>query len=105
MAVAELLGHRGCVNRLSWNESGTLLASVSDDTDLIIRKFSGDGPFSMATAAHVSTGHTNNIFGVAFLPDTNDTTLVTGAMDSMVRLHQVRESGAPPGPAAPPLAS
>lgn len=24
-------GHHGCVNRLNWNESGSLLASGSDD--------------------------------------------------------------------------
>lgn len=28
---AVLRGHRGCVNRLAWNEAGTLLASGSDD--------------------------------------------------------------------------
>ena len=38
MLAAELAGHRGCVNRLCWNSDGSLLASVSDDTDLIIRK-------------------------------------------------------------------
>ena len=26
-----LSGHRGCVNRLAWNEDGSLLASGSDD--------------------------------------------------------------------------
>ncbi len=26
-----LQGHEGCVNRLAWNEEGTLLASGSDD--------------------------------------------------------------------------
>ena len=31
-----LKGHRGCVNRLCWNEQGTLLASGSDDTRVIL---------------------------------------------------------------------
>jgi WD and tetratricopeptide repeat-containing protein 1 len=26
-----LQGHQGCVNRLAWNEDGSLLASASDD--------------------------------------------------------------------------
>lgn len=28
---AKLSGHEGCVNRLAWNEDGSLLASGSDD--------------------------------------------------------------------------
>lgn len=32
-----LIGHTGCVNRISWNASGTLLASGSDDLNVIIR--------------------------------------------------------------------
>jgi len=31
-----LEGHRGCVNRLSWNNTGTLLASGSDDTCIFL---------------------------------------------------------------------
>mmetsp|Transcript_17467 Transcript_17467/g.52245 ORF Transcript_17467/g.52245 Transcript_17467/m.52245 type:complete len:1232 (+) Transcript_17467:129-3824(+) len=37
MSVAsELSAHRGCVNRLCWNRSGSLLASVSDDLHLCL---------------------------------------------------------------------
>jgi len=32
-----LHGHTGCVNRLAWNEDGTLLASGSDDLTIIVR--------------------------------------------------------------------
>ena len=83
MIAAELHGHSGCVNRLAWNHDGSLLASVSDDTDLIIRKWepAKGGPFEMCSSVHLSTGHTSNIFGVAFLTESNDTALATGAMD------------------------
>ena len=32
----ELVGHRGCVNRLTWSEDGAVLASGSDDTDVYL---------------------------------------------------------------------
>ena len=31
MLESTLRGHSGCVNRLAWNDAGTLLASGSDD--------------------------------------------------------------------------
>ena len=39
------------------------------------------------------TGHRGNIFGVAFLPATNDSVIVSGAMDSEVRLHRLAPDG------------
>ncbi|KAL6504264.1 Protein ALTERED SEED GERMINATION 2 [Orobanche gracilis] len=30
----ELEGHRGCVNAISWNSSGSMLISGSDDTQV-----------------------------------------------------------------------
>lgn len=33
---AKLNGHQGCVNRLAWNEDGSLLASGSDDRQVCI---------------------------------------------------------------------
>jgi hypothetical protein len=32
---ATLRGHRGCVNRLAWSQDGTLLASGSDDRQVL----------------------------------------------------------------------
>jgi len=90
-------GHIGCVNRIAWNSSGTLLASGSDDTRLLIWKYENPS-LSRGTRKAVSkgclfdyqTGHTANMFGVKFLPQTNDEFVVTGAMDSEVRLHNIR---------------
>jgi WD40 repeat protein len=39
------------------------------------------------------TGHSRNIFGVSFLPESDDSRIVTGAMDSEVRLHTTTECG------------
>lgn len=57
----------GCVNRLSWNESGTTLASGSDDTTVCL--------FDVAAGTcrqQFPTGHTRNILGIKILPCTND---------------------------------
>lgn len=83
----ELRGHSGCVNRLAWNESGTLLASVSDDTNIMLWPFPKGEPYKVPTL------HTNNVFGISFLPQSNSSTLVTGSLDSCVSLHRIAEAG------------
>lgn len=35
-----LHGHAGCVNRLAWNEDGSMLASASDDLRVRLKLFS-----------------------------------------------------------------
>ena len=75
----ELKGHYGCVNRLEWNEDGTFLASVSDDTNIML------WPYPTGQAYMVSTLHEHNVFGIKFLPKTNSTVLVTGGMDNIVQ--------------------
>ncbi|CAM9676656.1 unnamed protein product, partial [Phaeothamnion confervicola] len=80
--INTLRGHTGCVNRIAWNEEGSLLATGSDDTRI--------GIFDYATGearALFETGHSRNIFGVRILPATGSTAIVTGAMDCEVRLH------------------
>ena len=88
---AELIGHYGCVNRLAWNASGTKLASVSDDCTCVIWDMSRGPSYRVQT--RIKTGHLGNIFGVAFVPATNDTCLATGAMDNQLRVLRVREDG------------
>ncbi|KAL2812039.1 hypothetical protein BJX63DRAFT_261023 [Aspergillus granulosus] len=88
--VNELGGHTGCVNALSWSRSGRLLASGSDDFHLNIYSYqpeSSTAPFALNTS--VFTGHTGNIFSVAFMPHSNDRTLVTAAGDSQVRAFDI----------------
>ncbi|KAL3454753.1 hypothetical protein BJX65DRAFT_7711 [Aspergillus insuetus] len=91
--VNELGGHTGCVNALSWSRSGRLLASGSDDFHLNIYSYqpeSSTAPFALSTS--VFTGHTGNIFSVAFMPHSNDRTLVTAAGDSQVRVFDIEHS-------------
>lgn len=78
----ELQGHHGCVNCLEWNERGTLLASGSDDLNIILWD-----PFRHRTKATINTGHQGNIFSVKFLPNTNDSILVSGAADCKIRVY------------------
>ena len=71
----------------SWSKTGRLLASGSDDTHLNIWSYNPEDmvkPFALNTT--VSTGHTQNIFSVKFMPQSNDRTVVTAAGDSQVRV-------------------
>ena len=92
--VNELGGHSGCVNALSWSKSGRLLASGSDDTHLLIHAYqpeSTTNPFALTTS--LSTGHSQNIFSVKFMPQSNDGTVVTAAGDNEVRVFDLEYSG------------
>ncbi|KAL4428996.1 hypothetical protein ABPG77_006035 [Micractinium sp. CCAP 211/92] len=93
---AILRGHHGCVNRLNWNESGSLLASGSDDRKVMLWSY----PDTQRQPIALETEHQANIFGVRFLPQTSDARLVTGAMDYTVQLHQL---DTPPASMKPPV--
>ncbi|XP_066994576.2 WD and tetratricopeptide repeats protein 1 [Anabrus simplex] len=80
----ELVGHNGCVNCLEWNESGTILASASDDVQVILWD-----PFLHKKLHTVQTDHHGNIFSVKFLPKSNDSVLVSGAGDCRIRVHDI----------------
>ncbi|CAK9821540.1 WD and tetratricopeptide repeats protein 1 [Anthophora retusa] len=77
----ELVGHAGCVNCLEWNESGQILASASDDMNIILWD-----PFRYEKKLVLHTRHLGNIFSVKFMPKSNDRILVSGAGDGMVRV-------------------
>lgn len=82
-----LRGHSGCVNRLDWNSSGTLLASGSDDTNIRLWKYPDNG-----SSIIVPTSHDENIFGVRFLH--SDEKIVSCGMDHTVQLHRLDNQGA-----------
>ncbi|CAH0478784.1 unnamed protein product [Peronospora belbahrii] len=77
-----LEGHEGCVNTLQWNQSGKLLASGSDDRKVLIWSYE-----QQKQLQEIPTGHQLNIFGVCFVPGTDDHVIATGAMDHDVRIH------------------
>jgi WD and tetratricopeptide repeat-containing protein 1 len=79
---AVLTGHTGCVNTLQWNESGSMLASGSDDHKLIIWNYA-----RRAQQLEIESGHQLNVFAVCFVPGTDDHVLASGAMDNDVRVH------------------
>ncbi|GBF61991.1 WD repeat protein [Trichophyton mentagrophytes] len=92
--VNELGGHNGCVNALSWSNSGKLLASGSDDKHLNIFSYqpeSTEASFFLNTT--IFTGHSANIFSVKFMPHSNDGTLVSCAGDSEVRVFDIEHQG------------
>ncbi|RZF46444.1 hypothetical protein LSTR_LSTR012519 [Laodelphax striatellus] len=84
----ELEGHQGCVNCLEWNSEGQILASASDDFQVILWN-----PFTYKKIHKINTGHHGNIFSVKFLPCSNDRIVVTGAGDCQTLVHDINERG------------
>ncbi|KAI4489570.1 hypothetical protein M0802_011007 [Mischocyttarus mexicanus] len=80
----ELNGHSGCVNCLEWDETGKILASASDDTNIILWD-----PFRYEKKVVIQTGHRGNIFSAKFMPKTNNNVLVSGAADYKVQVHDL----------------
>ncbi|KAF2488314.1 WD40 repeat-like protein [Lophium mytilinum] len=91
--VNKLRGHTGCVNALSWSRSGEFLASGSDDTTVILHRYSPTESLQFEEVGSIFTGHTQNIFSVKFMPHSNDRTIITAARDSQVRIFDVEYSG------------
>ncbi|XP_054797939.1 protein ALTERED SEED GERMINATION 2 isoform X2 [Prosopis cineraria] len=77
----QLEGHRGCVNAVAWNSTGSLLISGSDDTRINIWSYAGQ-----KLLHSIETGHSANIFCTKFVPETSDELVVSGAGDAEVRL-------------------
>ncbi|XP_067034508.1 DDB1- and CUL4-associated factor 8-like isoform X6 [Acropora muricata] len=72
--------HQKCDNTLHFNMSGDLLASGSDDPDIVIWDwFKGDRKIAY------NSGHSEDVSQVKFMPY-NDTTIVTCAGDGEVRV-------------------
>lgn len=74
-----LNSHRGCVNTICWNQSGTKILSGSDDQNLIVTD-----PFTTKVLSQVHSGHRENIFSAKFLPESNDERVVSCSGDGVL---------------------
>ncbi|CAH0714662.1 unnamed protein product, partial [Brenthis ino] len=86
-----LLKHRGCVNSINFHPEGRLLASGSDDTNVIV------WDWAKKTALQtIKTGHKSNVFQSKFLylNAQSQINIATCARDGQVRLLSIPPSGA-----------
>ncbi|XP_064405164.1 DDB1- and CUL4-associated factor 6-like isoform X2 [Halichondria panicea] len=83
-----LKGHTGCVNSVSWNESGTQLVSGSDDCHLNFYDSA-----SRTIWHRIHTSHLSNIFSAKFLPWSSDLQVVSCAGVGTVEHTQLSPDG------------
>ncbi|KAJ8452956.1 hypothetical protein Cgig2_014719 [Carnegiea gigantea] len=86
--LRKLEKHRGCVNTVSFNGSGDILVSGSDDRRVIL----WDWEFGRVKLSFHS-GHSNNVFQAKFMPYSDDRSIVTCAADGQVRHAQITDGG------------
>ncbi|PRP75833.1 hypothetical protein PROFUN_15520 [Planoprotostelium fungivorum] len=86
---AKLKSHGGCVNSVEWNADGSKIITGSDDCRLKV--WSGKGNYALLRSHH--TGHFRNIFSARFVPQTDDTQMVSCGMDGQIRHTVVAEAG------------
>ncbi|KAI5480734.1 WD repeat protein [Pseudohyphozyma bogoriensis] len=92
---AEIEGHTGCVNTMTWDERGDRLVTAGDDTKVCIwhtnshhlSDLDSSLPVSPNLSLHssIQTGHSQNIFSVKIRPGRRDR-IITGAGDSQIRV-------------------
>ncbi|XP_053733193.1 DDB1- and CUL4-associated factor 6 isoform X2 [Synchiropus splendidus] len=71
--------HDGCVNTISWNDTGEYILSGSDDTFLAITN-----PYNKKVKVSIRSGHRANIFSAKFMPHTNDQEIVSCSGDGII---------------------
>ncbi|XP_013872996.1 DDB1- and CUL4-associated factor 6 [Austrofundulus limnaeus] len=76
---ATLNVHDGCVNTISWNETGEYILSGSDDTFLVITN-----PYNKKVKKSIRSGHRANIFSAKFMPHTNDQEIISCSGDGII---------------------
>ena len=80
--------HDGCVNTISFAQSGRLLISGSDDRHIVM------GDWQTGAMLHRwHSGHRNNVFQAKTMPFSNERTLVSCAADGQVRVSEVKDDG------------
>lgn len=80
--------HKGCVNTLHFNQTGTKLVSGSDDLDIIIWDWTVAEPLLV-----YDSGHRTNIFQAKFMPLSGDLHIVSCARDGQVRIAELSGTG------------
>ena len=76
---AELEGHTGCVNTVSFNPSGELLVSGSDDKEIILWNWA-----RKTQVLSYDSGHQGNVFQARVMPYSDNHTIVSCAADGQV---------------------
>lgn len=71
--------HKGAVNSISFNSTGSLLLSASDDETAVLWNL--EDP---ASALNFYTGHGNNVLDAHFMPLSDDRSIVTCGADGEV---------------------
>jgi len=84
--VKKLEGHEGCVNSLSFNMSGSRIASGSDDLSVIVWDWQRG-----EKVLQYNTGHRANVFQSKIMP--GDLTIASCSRDGQVRLAELTTSG------------
>lgn len=77
----KLNGHQGCVNAISFNSTGELLASGSDDRQIMLWDWATE-----KLKLSYQSGHLDNVFQAKFMPFTDDSKIITSAADCQVML-------------------
>ncbi|XP_038145578.1 DDB1- and CUL4-associated factor 6 isoform X2 [Cyprinodon tularosa] len=76
---ATLNVHDGCVNTISWNDTGEYILSGSDDTFLFITN-----PYNKKIKKSIRSGHRANIFSAKFMPHTNNQEIISCSGDGII---------------------
>ena len=84
--VKKLEGHEGCVNSLSFNMSGSRIASGSDDLSVIVWDWQKG-----EKVLQYNTGHRANVFQSKIMP--GDLTIASCSRDGQVRLAELATAG------------
>jgi len=83
----KLPGHEGCVNSLHFNQSGSLIASGSDDLNIIVWEWE-----KKRKMVQFNSGHKANVFQSKLMP--GDLLITSCSRDGQVRLAELSVTGA-----------